>query len=171
MEENDKKSWWLLTTKARKEEYAENNLNNQGYKTYRPLAKRLRTRRGVEQTVIESLFPRYIFIYLDQLNDNWAPIRSTFGVSSFVSFGNKPAKVADIIIDTLKREQDLLAEKAIDLDRYKPGDIVLINQEGAFKGMQGIFQNYDAEQRTQILLSILNSETILTIPPAEISAS
>ncbi|MEE9352476.1 MAG: transcription/translation regulatory transformer protein RfaH [Thiotrichaceae bacterium] len=171
MEEKDKKSWWLVTTKARKEEYAEHNLINQGYETYRPLAKRLRKRRGVEKTVIESLFPRYIFIHLDQENDNWAPIRSTFGVHNIVSFGNKPARVPDRIIQALMDEQDLLAERAIDLDRYKKGDLVRIDEDGAFKGMEGIFQNYDSEQRSLVLLDILSTETILTISPAEISAT
>ncbi len=170
MEEKNKKSWWLVTTKAKKDEYAEDNLKNQGYETYRPLAKRLRTYRGVQKTVIESLFPRYIFIHLDQLNDNWAPIRSTYGVSNFVSFGNKPARVPDKIINILKKEQDLLAERAIDLDRYKPGDTVIVEEDGAFKGMEGVFQSYDAEQRSLILLNILNSETILAISPAQISA-
>jgi len=171
MEEKEKKSWWLVTTKAQKEEYAEANLNNQGYETYRPLAKRLRTRRGIEKTVIESLFTRYIFIHLDQLNDNWAPIRSTFGVSDFVRFGNNPAKVPDLVIEILKEKEDLLAQRAIDLDRYKKGDRVRVEQEGAFKDMEGIFQNYDAEHRTVILLNILNSETLLATRPSEISAS
>lgn len=171
MEEKDKKSWWLVSTKVKKEEYAENNLNNQGYETYRPLAKRLRIRRGVEKTVIESLFPRYIFIHLDQINDNWAPVRSTFGVTGIIKFGNTPAKVPDLIIDTLKNEEDLLAQRAIDLDRYKEGDIVRINQEGAFQGMEGIFQHYDAEQRSIVLLNILHTESLLALSPAEISAS
>ncbi len=171
MDEKDSKNWWLVSTKPQKEEYAENNLNNQGYETYRPLAKRLRKRRGVEKTVIESLFPRYIFIHLDQLNDNWAPIRSTFGVTGIIRFGNKPAKVPDRVIEILKREGDLLAEKAIDLDRYKQGDAVIVDQEGAFKGMEGIFQQYDAEQRTIVLLNILHTETRLTLSPADISAA
>ena len=171
MDEKDNKNWWLVSTKPQKEEYAENNLNNQGYETYRPLAKRLRKRRGVEKTVIESLFPRYIFIHLDQLNDNWAPVRSTFGVSGIIKFGNKPAKVPDRVIEILKREGDLLAEKAIDLDRYKQGDVVIVDQEGAFKGMEGIFQQYDAEQRTIVLLNILHTETQLTLSPADISAA
>ncbi len=171
MDEKDSKNWWLVSTKPQKEEYAENNLNNQGYETYRPLAKRLRKRRGVEKTVIESLFPRYIFIHLDQLNDNWAPVRSTFGVSGIIKFGNKPAKVPDRIIEILKREEGLLAEKAIDLDRYKQGDVVIVDQEGAFKGMEGIFQQYDAEQRTIVLLNILHTETRLTLSPVDISAA
>ncbi len=169
MEDKDQKHWWLVITKTRQEELAEHNLNNQGYVTYRPLAKRLRKYRGKMKTRIESLFPGYLFIHLDQLNDNWSPIRSTYGVNRILSFGNKPARVPDAIITTLKKEEDALAEKAIDLDRYKKGDLVIVNQEGAYKGMQGVFQCYDGEERTQILLNILQQEAVLTIPPGEIS--
>ena len=94
--------WWLVITKPRQDELAENNLNNQGYETYRPLAKRLRKFRGKMKPRIESLFPGYIFIHLDELNDNWHPIRSTYGVNKLLTFGNKPAKVPSLIIETLK---------------------------------------------------------------------
>ena len=163
MEENSQKSWWLVTTKPNKEQYAEENLNNQGYKTYRPLAKRQKVYRGVKKTVIESLFPRYIFIHLDQVNDNWTPVRSTYGVSNFVMFGNKPAKVQDEIIKTLMREQNLLAERAIDLDLYKPGDTVRVSEEGLYQNMEGIFRSYDGNERVLILLDIMNTEALLTV--------
>lgn len=38
---------------------------------------------------MESLFPGYLFIQLDQLNDNWHPIRSTRGVNQLVTFGKQ----------------------------------------------------------------------------------
>lgn len=165
----ENKNWWLVTTKPRQEEYAEANLLNQGYETYRPLAKRLRKQRGKMKPTIESLFPRYLFIHLDQLNDNWAPIRSTYGVSKIVSFGNKPAKVPDEIITQLKKEEDQLAEKAIDLDRFKKGETIKI-ENGAFKGLNALFLSYDGEERAIVLLNILQNQTKLTVPAAEISS-
>ena len=64
------KKWYLLTAKPRKDAYAEEQLNNQQYETYRPLAKRLRRRQGKMVECIESLFPRYLFIRLDKGVDN-----------------------------------------------------------------------------------------------------
>lgn len=170
MDSNNKKYWWLVKTRTHQDEKAELNLNKQDYITYRPQAKRLRKFRGKMKERIESLFPGYIFIQLDLSSDDWAPIRSTYGVSHLVSFGKKPALVPDKLIEEIKEKQDLLAEKSIDLDRYKKGDKVIVDQEGAFKGMEGIFQNYDGEQRAIILLSILQSKSVLALSEGEISS-
>lgn len=170
MDEQNQKHWWLVITKSRQDELAESNLVNQGYEIYRPMARRLRKFRGKMKPRIESLFPGYIFIHLDELNDNWHPIRSTYGVNKLLTFGNKPARVPDVIIDTLKREEKKLAEKAIDLDRYKKGETVIVTQEGPYKGMQGIFYAYEGEERVQILLNILHQEAKLSISPGEISS-
>ena len=113
------RNWFLLTSKPHKDEVAEFQLRNQGYDVYRPLAKRLRTQRGKVITKVESLFPRYMFIHLDHgVNDNWAPIRSTTGISSFVRFGTEAARVPEALIMSLKQQEAMLGERAIDLDRF-----------------------------------------------------
>ena len=169
MDCNNKKYWWLIKTKTRQDDKAELNLNKQNYITYRPQTKRLRKYRGKIKKRIESLFPGYIFIQLDLTTDDWSPIRSTLGVSHIVCFGKKPAKVPNELIENIRKKQDLLAEKSIDLDRYKKGDKVTVDQEGAFKGLEGIFLNYDGEQRAIILLSILQRESVLALSEGEIS--
>jgi transcriptional antiterminator RfaH len=169
MNGENEKYWWLVKTKARQEEKAEFHLNNQEYTTYRPMAKRLRKQRGKVKTTIESLFPGYLFIQLDLTNDDWAPIRSTYGVLSIVAFGKKPTRVPDQVINELISKQDLLFEKAIDLDRYKEGDKVVIEKEGAYHGMKAIFQSYDGDHRTFILLNILKTQAVLNISEDDIS--
>lgn len=171
MSVNFERNWFLLTSKPHKDELAEMHLRNQGYDVYRPLAKRLRKQRGKMITRIESLFPRYLFIHLDNgINDNWAPIRSTQGVNGFVRFGADAAQVPDGLIDGLKSQEKLLGERAIDLDRYHKGDKVIIT-DGPFKGLRGIFERYDGEERVMILLEILHKQTTLAISPAQLYAA
>ncbi len=162
------KKWYLLTTKPQNDAYAETQLINQGYKIYRPLAKRIRKRRQKLIEVIESLFPRYLFIQLDTANDNWAPIRSTRGVAGFVTFGNNPALVPELIIETLMFKEDELSEKAISLDRFKQDDKVII-ESGPYAGLNAVFDAYNGEERAVILLNMLNSIAKLTISPAHLS--
>lgn len=165
------RNWFLLTSKPHKDEVAEFQLRNQGYEVYRPLAKRLRTQRGKVITKIESLFPRYLFIHLDDgVNDNWAPIRSTTGISSFVRFGTEAARVPDTLIATLKDQETLFGERAIDLDRYHSGDKVVIT-EGPFRGLEAIFQKYDGEERVIVLLEILHKPTKLKLNPGHLYAA
>lgn len=162
------KNWYLLSCKPQQDELAEQHLLNQHYEIYRPLAKRERKRGKKMIQRIESLFPRYIFIRLDQVDDNWAPIRSTRGVSGIVRFGLTPALVPDLIVQHLKCQEEALSNKAIDLDRFHAGDSVKI-EVGPFKGLDAVFQSYDGEERVILLLNILECQTKLTIAPADVS--
>ncbi|QTR48483.1 transcription/translation regulatory transformer protein RfaH [Thiothrix litoralis] len=165
------RNWFLLTSKPHKDEVAEFQLRNQGYDVYRPLAKRLRTHRGKIITKIESLFPRYMFIHLDDgVNDNWAPIRSTTGISSFVRFGTEPARVPEALIRALQEQEAMLGERAIDLDSFHTGDKVVIT-DGPFRGLDAIFQKYDGQERVIVLLEILHKQTKLALSPAQLYAA
>lgn len=170
MDSSNDKSWWLVKAKPNKDEIAQDNLLRQDYKIYRPLAKRLKKRKGAMVEIEESLFPSYLFIYLDQTTDNWAPIRSTIGVNNIVKFGNKPAKVQTAVIEALQKQEEAFSTKAIDLDRFKKGEKVIIS-DGPLQGFEGIFQCYDGEQRAFLLIDMLQKETRVTIRAANISAA
>jgi len=158
---NDK-SWYLITSKPHKDAYAEEQLSNQGYEVYRPLAKRLRTRGRKKVELIESLFPRYLFIKMHTGIDDWGPIRSTRGVQGVVKFGTRPAKVDNYIINELREKEEQHGQKIIDLDRFNAGQVVEING-GPFDGLNGIFDCYDGEQRVIILLEMLGNVTPLKL--------
>ena len=81
-----RKAWYLIYTKPRQERYARENLERQGYEVYLPLIRDRRRRKGRYVETVDALFPRYLFIHLDQDTDNWSPIRSTFGVSGLGLF-------------------------------------------------------------------------------------
>ncbi len=171
MTQDTQRNWYLLTSKPHKDAEAELQLRNQEYEVYRPLAKRLRKQRGKMVTKVESLFPRYMFIYLDKgIEDNWSPIRSTRGVQGFVRFGAEVALVPDDLIAMLKEREEALGERAIDLDRFHEGDPVIIN-DGPFKGLSAVFAKYDGEERAIVLLEILHKLTKLTIEPAKVDAA
>ncbi len=59
-------SWYLIMSKPHKDAYAEEQLNNQGYTTYRPLVNHKKKVRGRIKAVESSLFPRYVFIQLKE---------------------------------------------------------------------------------------------------------
>lgn len=164
------KHWYLLSSKPHKDALAEEQLLIQGYEVYRPLAQRLRKRRGKMLKLTESLFPRYMFVHLDTLDDNWAPIRSTYGVNQIIRFGNEPAQVPQELIDQLKQNEAALGEKAIDLDRFHKGEQVILT-DGPFKGLSGAFLSYDGEERAMVLLEIMHSQTKLGISPANLLAA
>ena len=161
------KQWYALMSKPQKDAYAEEQLNNQGYTTYRPLAMRERVRRGKTIKITESLFPRYLFINLDAVNDNWAPIQSTYGVSGMVRFGDLPLSIPESLIEQLRLQESQFAERAVDLDYFQNGDLVTI-KNGSFEGLNAVFERYSGEERVILLMNILNEQAKVAVPSADV---
>ncbi|MGE8152638.1 transcription/translation regulatory transformer protein RfaH [Pseudomonas vancouverensis] len=152
--------WYLIQCKPRQDARAEENLMRQGFTCYRPTQQVERLQRGRRSVTIESLFPGYLFIQLDQLNDNWLPIRSTRGVNQLVTFGKQPIAVADDLIEQLQQQ---LSENPVESMAFEPGDRVRINS-GSYKELEAIFLARDGTERILILLQLLHREHTLSVP-------
>ncbi len=165
--------WHLLMTKPREDERAETHLLNQGYEIFRPLLKKYRIRGGKQVAAIEPMFPRYIFIHLDDVLSNWAKIRSTRGVSGLVRFSELPAKVPGDLIDLLKAQCD--DDSILDLTGKEPhvfreGDGVEIT-EGSFRGIQAIIKEQKGEDRVVLLLNLMGQEHAMEMPIHQVKPS
>lgn len=153
-EEPTHKKWYLVYSKPRQEPVAQANLVRQGYQTYLPLVRTPRRRLGRRSIRIEPMFPRYLFIRLDKVTDNWAPIRSTLGVSSLVRFGTEPAPVPENLIEALQKRDDASGVQDIPLHEFEPGQPVRI-EEGPFAGYEGILLARTSRERVVVLLDIV----------------
>ena len=165
--------WYLLASKPREEERARINLDQQGYHTYLPLVKRERRRHGKSNIHTEALFPRYLFIQLDRENDNWAPIRSTFGVSGLVGFGSRHINyipIPDSVIAQLQSHEDEFGlhnlEKA---EWFNKGDCVHITS-GPFANINGVFMMDDGLHRSMVLIEMLGKQQHITVESAQLAA-
>lgn len=153
-----RKRWYLVYAKPRQERVARTNLERQGYVVYLPFARQARRRSGRSLSVIEPLFPRYLFVHLHEENDNWAPIRSTLGVVSLVRFGQRPASVPDELIEFLRTREDSQGMHVLPASEYKRGGRVRITA-GGLAGYEGIFVAATGRQRALVLLDILGKQT------------
>ena len=155
------KSYYLIHTKPNQEQIATNNLIAQSFTVFYPTA--------IINGKTIALFPRYIFVELDESTQNWMPIRSTKGVGNFVRFGLRFAKVPNQIIDLIKSQQQQTIDKIIDLSSHHQGDTVEI-QTGAFKGQQAIFKNYNSNDRVTILLKLIGQQQTITLHQHDVVA-
>lgn len=159
------RQWYAVQCKAQEDARAEENLGNQGYPVFRPMLRQRRRRRGRMTTVTESLFPRYLFVELDDVNENWAPIRSTRGVLGLVRFGTYPVPVPPAVVEGIRARMsaetgciDLTA--STDYRRDQPVHIT----EGPFAGHQALFQGRTGEERVVVLLKIMHQSQRITLP-------
>jgi transcriptional antiterminator RfaH len=166
-------SWYLVHTKSRQEDTAITNLERQNYRCYMPMIHLEKIRRGKSLVVEEPMFPSYVFVQLENSgSDNgsgkgqsWTPIRSTLGVRDLVRFGGQSPKVdPDLIAALLEREQ---LQQTRPQALFAAGDKVIVT-EGAFAGLEAIYQTADAESRSMILLNLLNKPVQLRIEPGRL---
>ncbi len=150
------KAWYLIHSKPRQEQLAQENLQRQGYGTYLPVTSIRRRKGGKTISEVGPMFPRYLFIQLSEKTDDWGPIRSTFGVSNLVRFGQLPARVPDYLISTLIVREDEAGLCILPEREYKKGDRVRI-AEGPFEGYEAIFQSKNAKNRVSVLLTVIQN--------------
>ena len=155
------KKWYLIQTKPAQEVIATQNLSNQGFNVFHP--------KAIIKNKTVSLFPRYLFIELDDKTQNWTPIRSTKGVANFVRFGLSFAVVPNQIIRMIKIQQQQTIEKLFKICSHQKGDSVEI-KSGVFKGQQAIFQNYSSSDRVTVLLKLIGQHQKLEFTKKEIVA-
>lgn len=154
--------WYLVYCKPRQETTARTNLERQGYTIYLPLVRQSRRREGRRVSVITPMFPRYLFIRLNDKTDNWSPIRSTLGVVSLVRFGSSPAAVPEDLVELLRQREDEDGVQVLPVEQYRRGTKVRIT-EGGFAGYEGIFVARSGNERVTVLLQVLGRPTRASI--------
>ncbi|MGH8579304.1 MAG: transcription/translation regulatory transformer protein RfaH [Gammaproteobacteria bacterium] len=161
------REWYLVYSKPRQERIAQDNLRRQGYETYLPLIRQRRRQRGEFRLLVEPMFPRYLFIQLDDVVDNWNPIRSTIGVARLVRFGDIPAKVPAILIEALQGHEDENGVQRITEKELRKGEPVLI-VDGAMAGYQAIFDAKSGSERVVLLLEIAGRSVPISLKAGDI---
>lgn len=165
--QNQTRSWYLVVTKPQSEFKAQENLLRQGYETYLPIVQTSRRRNGKNVNRTEAFFPRYLFIYLDKETDNWAPIRSTFGVAGLVRFGGLPAVVPELMVTNLKNNENEFGLQSFEKKEFKQGDKVEII-DGPFEGYKAVYQKMKSTERVSVLLDIVGKNTQVTLSVHEL---
>lgn len=157
-------NWYLVHTKPRQERVALDNLLRQGFGAVLPLLQAEKIQRGKITVMPEPLFPRYVFARVEE-GINWAPIRSTLGVTRLVTFGGLPAKVPLPIVELFAQ-----APNANDpvMPLFTHGQRVRISR-GPFAGIEGVFDMADGEQRVMVLIELMGKPARLPIEPTAIT--
>ena len=163
-------SWYLIYTKPAGEDVAKENLERQGYETYLPKVLGLRKKRGRSVKAPSAMFPRYLFIHLDNQKDDWGPIRSTIGVQKLVKFGLEAARVPNTLIKYIRERENEDGLVPLPDKEYKQGDKVRINS-GPFEGYEAVFSEKQSKDRVIVLLGIAEKHVAINLDQFEIETA
>lgn len=155
--------WYCVHTRPRAEAQALEHLQRQGFDCLLPRLQRKVLRNGRRQTLVEALFPRYLFLRADADSTSLAPVRSTRGAIDLVRTAAQPAAVPDTLIETLRSDADADGLIVIPERRLLAGERVMVT-EGPLAGLQGIYTQTQSEQRALVLLDILGRAQSVALP-------
>jgi transcriptional antiterminator RfaH len=146
-------NWYAIYTKPKVEDNVSEKLRQAGLEVYNPKLRLQKYIRNKYCTVIESLFPCYIFGKFDPIEYR-RMISYTRGVRKIVGGLNAPWTLSEEIIELI-RSHEKEGFVRIGCDDLKAGDAVKI-AEGPFAGLSGIFNKIiKGSERVLILLNAL----------------
>jgi len=160
--------WFLLQTKSREELRAAENLARQEVESFCPMIRVEKIARGKRIEAVEVLFPGYLFVQLGESSVSATSIRSTRGVSHFVSSGGRPIKVPSDLIDQLRRRVAADEDQVLS-SLPKAGEKMNII-EGPFRGLDAVFHQPDGNNRALVLVTMLNQQVKASISFSSLSA-
>lgn len=151
------KEWYLAYCRHREEGRASMHLRNQGVDSYYPQVQVERLQRGQRIARMEPMFPSYLFVQVDL--DTFPPYRlnATRGLRHMVRFGNQWTKLPKELVFSLMCQEDSDDVRALLNHLPCCGDKVLI-QEGAFAGLEALYQEPDGDKRSILLLEMLHNQ-------------
>jgi len=122
-----------------------------------PTEQELRTRGGKKHEVARKIFPGYVLIEMVLDDQTWYLVKSTTGVTGFVSSGNKPVPLQD------KEVANIL--EAVEGPRQKPrvlwekGQVVRV-MSGPFAEFTGTIEDVNIQkEKLRVLISIFGRDT------------
>ena len=164
--ENSK--WLLVYTKAKEEQRAKKNLENQGFEIFLPMIAFTKVNQSKAIT-LKAMFPGYLFVKINTELDRWNRIKSTRGVSHLVVFGQRFAEIPNQVIAYLKSEADEndIFKQKITRQEFQKGDKLVI-EKGMFKDKEATFLAKKSKERVRILLRFVNHLITADIPASDV---
>jgi transcription termination/antitermination protein NusG len=122
-----------------------------------PIEVEIRTRAGKRQSVKRKVFPGYVLIDMILDEDTWHLVRSTTGVTGFVSSGNKPVPIQEKeMLNILQSEEGVQQRPKV---QWSKNDSVRV-VSGPFAGLSGKIEDVNIDkEKLRVLISIFGRET------------
>ena len=126
--------WHVICTKPRHEKKVYDELLFQKFVSYLPMIKQTSKWSDRYKILEKPLFPSYVFVFLNNIPEYHQTLKIN-GVVSYIRFNNKPAKVKEAEIETIKRVIDNCTQIELAQQDIEPGTYCFI-QTGPLAGFE-----------------------------------
>ena len=159
--------WYTVSTKPHQGKQAESHISQCGIEFFSPLLKESKIIRRTRKTVIEPLFPGYLFAQFE-LERHYRAVSYAAGVRKVVEFGSGPVELDATMIDAIKER---LNDGCVTLMPVRPmeGQVVRI-KGGPLAGLEAVFVRQMTDRnRALLLLNTLGFHARLTLSLDQVS--
>jgi transcription elongation factor/antiterminator RfaH len=151
--------WYVMHCKPRKEAFLRERLRIQKIEVFLPSirVKPVNPRARKEQ----PFFPGYLFVHVDLEDISPSEFRRMPGSHGLVCFGGEPAHLGDALVREIQKQVEAMTDSVNNyVDRFKPGDMVVIN-DGPFASYKAMYDcRLSSSDRVQVLLNLLQDQKI-----------
>ena len=160
--------WFLVQTKVRQEQRAAENLERQNVASFCPIIRVEKITRGKRAEVQEVLFPGYLFVQLGEFSVSTTAVRSTRGISHFVTSAGAPIKVPHGLVEQLRERVTVHADVVMSQLPKSGAKMQII--DGPLKGLNAIFAEPDGNSRAIVMVTLLSQHVKTSMPFASLIA-
>ena len=158
--------WFLLQTKVKQEQRAAENLERQDVASFCPMIRVDKISWGRRSEVLDVLFPGYLFVQLGESSVSTTAVRSTRGVSHFVTSAGAPIKVPQGLVEQLR--QRVTADADVVMSQLPKSGAKMQVIDGPFKGLNAVFTEPDGNNRAIVMVTLLSQQVKTSMPFASL---
>ena len=169
------KNWYAVHTYSGHENKVKTNIERRAdsmglkdkiFRILVPTEQELRTRGGKRQEVQRKVFPGYVLIEMVLDDTTWYLVKSTTGVTGFVTSGNKPVPLQDKEIQAIL--QALESPDRHPKIRWQKDEVVRVNA-GPFADFTGQIEEVNPQkEKLKVLISIFGRDTPVELDFSEV---
>ncbi|MDI6773346.1 MAG: transcription termination/antitermination NusG family protein [bacterium] len=164
-------AWYVAHIKPRQESrvLAHLRLRSGEIEPYSPRLEVVRRRWGRLATVLEPLFPNYLFLRMRLTPLTWTAARWSPGVRRLLSDGDLVAPVPDALVEAIRERASVLGFVRVGT-ALKLGQCVRV-LGGPMAGLEGIFERHTSRaSRVRVLMQILGHSTPVEVEEINLEA-
>jgi len=133
------------------------NLKDKIFRILIPTEQELRTRAGKKREIQRKIFPGYVLIEMVLDDSTWYLVKSTTGVTGFVTSGNRPVPLQEKEIANILQAAEGPRQKP--KIQWETGQVIRVTS-GPFADFTGTIQDVNVhKEKLRVLISIFGRDT------------